>query len=614
MKIWRIDVVFWVSLLVSGSTLMVVAFLYRDNPVRLVIFIVIGSILWMLALLISNLSLIEDSFKSFRNWRLLVWMGRPKAIAKQVEVLREAMRRNDERRVNSMMRSLNVVVSRGEKGLRHSNWRVRKEAVEILGLVGELKTEVINLLVEMLKDPIADVRSAARLALANIGPQVLRVLREVLHDGAPELSKEIDVCIRLMKIMTQNRLRSKNWQERLRAVKALGQMVGHAQKGDITYLGFALNDEHKEVRLAVLEALISIGSSDAIPFLKEALEDQDEGIRGEARKGLDKMRQRLLTELKNKDGNIRAAAVKGLGLIRNGEDMEQLMPRLLDEFTPARAEAVKAIGLIGGKKVIDVLIKALNDNERSIRRQAAETLGMMGIAQAAEPLRKAEKKEVNQEVHQAIISALAKIEDTSPPPVAQEDTELPLSDRFKKHFQLQDSIKNEYQEITFVDIDVAGSATIKEGLSKEAVVYSFGQYNQILDNLTQKHHGEEFNRIGDERIIMFKNPDNAVKMGIELHNALFEFNKDKTANRLNEPFKVRTGINTGDCLIDPMIESSDVADYTLDVACHLQKYGEPDTIYMSEHTYSSLELKNKNQFEGPIKFQRDNIQIYICRL
>ena len=486
----------------------------------------------------------------------------------------------------------------------------------------EIDIPVINPLIEMLKDPITDVRSAARVALANIGPQALRVLREVLHKGDLELSKEIDRCIRLMKFMTQNRLRSKNWRERLRAVKALGQMVGHAQKGDITNLGFALNDEHNEVRLAVLEALISIGSSDVIPFLKEALEDKDEGIRGESIKGLDEIRQRLLTELKSKDGNVRASAVKGLGLIRNEEDMEQLMPRLLDEFTPARVEAVKAVGLIGGKKVIDVLIKALSDNEWSIRKQAVETLGTMGIAQVAEPLRKAEKKEVNQEVHQAIISALAKIEDISSPPVSPEDTELPvspedtelpLSDRLKKYFQLRDSIKNEYQEITFVDIDVAGSTTIKEGLSKEAVVYSFREYNRILDNLTQKHHGEEFNRIGDERIIMFKKPANAMKMGIELYNALFEFNKDKTANRLNEPFKVRIGINTGDCLIDPMIESSDVADYTLDVACHLQKYGEPDTIYMSEHTHTSLELKNKNQFEGPIKFQKDNIQIYIYR-
>lgn len=196
----------------------------------------------------------------------------------------------------------------------------------------------------------------------------------------------------------------------------------------------------------------------------------------------------------------------------------------------------------------------------------------------------------------------------------KENIKLSLSERIEKLFQLGDNIKKEHREITFVDIDVAGSTSLKEGESKEAVICSFGKYNQMLDNLTQKHDGEEFSNNGDERILMFKKPTNAVKMSIELQNALVEFNKDKTQNRLNKPFKVRIGINTDDCLIDETIERSDVACYTLDVACHLQKDGEADAVYVSENTYSKLELKDGNQFEGPDDFEKDNIKIYIYRL
>ena len=151
--------------------------------------------------------------------------------------------------------------------------------------------------------------------------------------------------------------------------------------------------------------------------------------------GLGQIRQRLLVELENKDGNIRADAVKGLGLIGNEKDIEQLISRLLDKYTLVRTESVKGVGLIGGGKVIDVLVKALSDNEENVRRQAvevlseigelaveplgeklisgtnlerrlaAETLGMIGIAQAVEFLRKAKKKEVNWEVRQAIITS-----------------------------------------------------------------------------------------------------------------------------------------------------------------------------------------------------------------
>lgn len=196
----------------------------------------------------------------------------------------------------------------------------------------------------------------------------------------------------------------------------------------------------------------------------------------------------------------------------------------------------------------------------------------------------------------------------------KENVSPPLSERIKQYFHLQDSIKNEYREITFVDIDIAGSTSLKEGESKEAVIYSFEQYNQMLDNLTQKHDGEDFNRIGDERILMFKTPTDAVEMAIELQNALAEFNRDKTQNRLDKLFKVRIGINTGNCLIDAMLESSDVAEHTIDIACHLQKYGKADAVYISENTYSKLEFKNSNQFEGPIDFEKDNIKIYIYRL
>ena len=653
MKIWRIDVACWTALLGLGGVLMVTGFLYKDNIGQLVLFIFISYTLWILAFLLSNLSLIEGFVEYLPNWavRLLAWMGMPKAIAQQLEVLKEALRRKNRRRTNRIIKTLNAVVNRSKEGLEHSNWRVRKEAVEILGLVvvesfglvWELKNKIISLLVEMLKDPIADVRSSARLVLTKIGSEAMSALRDALRVGDPELSEEVDWCLQQMKRMANDRLNSEDWRNRLRAVNDLGLMIRPTQKDDINNLGSALNDSHKEVRLAVVKALISIGSSNVIPFLKQALDDQEDEIREEAMEGLDDMRTKLLAKLEDEDVMVRANAVKTLGLIGREEDIEQLKLSLLEESMLVRVEAVKAVRAIGGEKVIDVFIKALSDKSESVSKEAvealseigelaveplgeklltgtkserylaAETLGMMEISQAAGPLREAEEKEADEEVRQVIISALTRLENAIPSLITKQNMEPPLSERLKNYFQLQDSIKSEYREITFVDVDVVGSTTLKAGEPKEAVVYSFGQYNQILTNLIQKHCGEDFNHIGDERILMFKNPADAVKMGIELQNTLVGFNKDKTRNRLSRPFKIRIGINTGDCLIDSMLKSSNVAEHTLDIACHLQKYGEPDTVYISETTYSNLELKTQNQFEGPLEFPNDNIKIYIYR-
>jgi len=402
MRIWRIDTAFCVILLVLGFGFIVVAFSGGYNPAQAVLFIFIGYIMWTLAFLFSNLSLIEKSVENLPNWTtgLLAWMGMPKAVDKQIENLKESISENDKQNPKRIVNTLNALVNRSKKGLRHPNYRVRKEALEMLGRLWELEENgIIGLLVQMLKDKNTSVRRSARLELVKIGPQAVEALRNVPCEGDEELALEVDKCLKI---------------------------------------------------------------------------------------------------------------------IGDKEDIEQ--------FT-----------------------------------------------ENAKPL---------------------------------------LSERLKEYFQIRDSIQSEYSEITFVDIDVAESTGLKEGEPKESVVYSFGQYNEIIYNLMRKHSGEEFNRIGDEQILLFENPTDAAKMGIELQSALLEFNEDKTRNRLSGPFKVRLGINTGDCLIDPMLETSDAADYTLDIACHLQKYGEPDTVYISENTYSKLELEIKNRFEGPVEFQKDNIKIY----
>ena len=516
MRIWRIDVACWVTLLVLGVGLMVTGFFFKEQVALLILFLFSGYVLLMLAFLFSNLSIIEGAVGNLPNWAtsLLAWMGMPKAVAEQVETLREAMRMQDEQRPKRIMNTLNIVVRRNKMGLKHPNCRVRKEAVEMLGQVWELEeTEIISLLVGMLDDLNADVRRSARLVLSKIGPPAMAALKSAFHKGDPELRKEIYMCIKQMKKRAKEGLKSEDWRERLKAVNDLGQMHP-VQKDDIIALASALNDEYSEVRLAVVEVLASIGS----PLLKLALKDPEEEIREKAMEGLNK-----IDEMK-----------ESLGLTGNEEDIEQ------PPQPPYTGE---------------------NGDEEG----------------------------------------------------QEENAEPPLSEKLKEYFQLQDSIKSEYSEITFVDIDITGSTNLKEGESKEAVVYSFGQYNQMLDDIVHKYRGEQFNRIGDGRILRFADATDAVKMGIELQNALLEFNKDETKNRLNKPFKVRIGVNTGDCLIDPVLETSDVADHTLDVACHLQKYSEPDTVYISENTYSNLELSG-NQFEGPVDFPKDNIKIYIYRL
>jgi HEAT repeat protein len=138
--------------------------------------------------------------------------------------------------------------------LKHSDWRVRAEAVSQL----EPTPEHIETLLVLLHDADYDVRLASRNALVNIGTAAVQPLLTVLEQGKLD-ARQI-------------------------AAEALGQI---ADESAVAGLIAALDDESKWVRLAAVEALGQFNAPSARDALAQTVDvDEDAQVRTAAKEAL----------------------------------------------------------------------------------------------------------------------------------------------------------------------------------------------------------------------------------------------------------------------------------------------------------------------------------------
>lgn len=295
--------------------------------------------------------------------------------------------------------------------LTSDNGKVRKAAVETLGVIGNSDQRIIEAILNRLGDERRQVRKGAVLALGEIeasDPAVVDALIEVIkndeeglsrlacwvlgHLGgvsptvAQELLDRVDgtipqvtnmpagACLR--KLSASNpavanvlieHLDDEDWMVRQHATVALGQ-VGSTDKKVVEALVDRLDDEQMYVRDRAAEALGKIGS--AKPAVLEGLvellgDNESDPVTSPSR-----------------------TATKALGRISCPEPMvvEALLQQLEDQEEDrwTRRIAVEALGNVGGSNpevrdnVREALLPRLEDHDDGVREAATEALGGLG--------------------------------------------------------------------------------------------------------------------------------------------------------------------------------------------------------------------------------------------
>lgn len=239
--------------------------------------------------------------------------------------------------------------------LKSKDAKVRLEAITALAQVKNKR--VVNLLINCLKDPVWNNRSAAANSLISIG----------------ELSVEPLVSV----------INSENEDIRFWSIKILGTLGG----AGVPALARLLDETDRDLRLHVVRSLCITPSVETIDPLITALGDADWSVRKHAAEGLEKVGPPAVAKLQkafqdnlNAMGNddICFWAIKVLGSILKKDALPAFTSLLRHEDKNIRFYAVGGIGQTRCEEGVDSLITALSDPSWLVRRQAFEMLEHIG--------------------------------------------------------------------------------------------------------------------------------------------------------------------------------------------------------------------------------------------
>ena len=128
---------------------------------------------------------------------------------------------------------------------------------------------------------------------------------------------------------------------------------------------------------------------------------------------VDKEVEDHIQALKDKNKNVRIAAIGNLGKIGDEKAVQPLIKVLRSADWTVRGAAAVALGKIGDERAVLPLIQALKDTTAYVRSAAAEALGKIGDKKAVEPLIQVALKDQEKRVRGTAAEALGAINDES---------------------------------------------------------------------------------------------------------------------------------------------------------------------------------------------------------
>jgi HEAT repeat protein len=324
------------------------------------------------------------------------------------------------------------------------------ERVQSVDVLGKWATpEVRQPLMELLKDPVAEIRAAAAKGLGWPGNSpALAALSQMAGDKTEQVTVRVAAIGALIKIGDKSVRHlvlhnSLDPDPQIRE-EALRGVVGGPLESDADRLALATRaSEDGELSLPFRAEAIRVLTATRDPAAQATLvKILETGPRAKILPpSPTATQQEILAGRYQQIGDVRAWAAQGLGelgdrsllpkLVKATEDPDdfflryvaagalvkwratQALPAFLkllgDPSSEVRTVAVLGVGSVGDASNVDVVAARLNDEIISVRLGAAEALAMIGGEPACQKLRAAHAREVQPQVRQTLEAALARL-------------------------------------------------------------------------------------------------------------------------------------------------------------------------------------------------------------
>jgi adenylate cyclase len=161
------------------------------------------------------------------------------------------------------------------------------------------------------------------------------------------------------------------------------------------------------------------------------------------------------------------------------------------------------------------------------------------------------------------------------------------------------TINTERKKLTIFFSDIKDFTAITERLQPEQITQLLNQYFTEMSKIALTYGGTIDKFIGDALLVFFGDPETkgdaedakaCLRMAIEMQDRIAGLNAEWRNAGIEDPFRVRMGINTGFCNVGNF-GSNDRMDYTIigveaNLADRLQSIAEPGQIVVSYETYA----------------------------
>lgn len=161
------------------------------------------------------------------------------------------------------------------------------------------------------------------------------------------------------------------------------------------------------------------------------------------------------------------------------------------------------------------------------------------------------------------------------------------------------TVHTERKKLTIFFSNIKDFTATTERLQPEEITALLNEYFTEMSTIALRHGGTIDKFIGDAILIFFGDPETkgaqedaraCLRMALDMQRRLSDLNARWRAAGIEQPFRVRMGINTGYCNVGNF-GSTDRMDYTIigaeaNLAARLQSIAEPGQIVVSYETYA----------------------------
>lgn len=142
------------------------------------------------------------------------------------------------------------------------------------------------------------------------------------------------------------------------------------------------------------------------------------------------------------------------------------------------------------------------------------------------------------------------------------------------------------REVAFLAIDVVGSAGMKAGEDPSAIQYDFEEYRKLVERIFRARGALKTAWTPDGVMACFAHVEDACQSGKDVIKSLKVFNREVKVSKAD--FAVRCGVNAGLVYFDDATPLETISDRVIDVAGHMQKHAEPNTVLVARKVIEPL--------------------------